>query len=46
VIGLAILVFVYFRPQGIFPERPKRFALGGAEARRRGIRRILTRAPD
>lgn len=43
VIGVAILVFVYFRPQGIFPERPRRFALGGAAVRRRGIKRILTR---
>jgi ABC-type branched-subunit amino acid transport system permease subunit len=44
VIGLAILVFVYFRPQGIFPERPKRFSLGSAAGQRRGIRRMLTRA--
>jgi ABC-type branched-subunit amino acid transport system permease subunit len=28
VIGLAILVFIYFRPQGILPERPRRFRLG------------------
>jgi branched-chain amino acid transport system permease protein len=44
VIGVAILVFVYFRPQGIVPERSRRFSLGGDVERSRGLRRLLTRS--
>ena len=43
VIGLAILVFVYFLPQGLVPERPRRFGLRATGGRRRGIRRLPTR---
>jgi branched-chain amino acid transport system permease protein len=44
VIGLAILVFIYFRPQGIVPERPKRFGLSDTVKPRGRLMRRLTRA--
>ncbi len=30
-IGFSILAFLYFRPQGLIPERPRRFGLGGSD---------------